>query len=168
MGFFKKMMFWKRKASGSPTKVDKCVSTEGPQTRDIGTMTEGVTGDVATFEHAASSAGCAEWYGSYEDDAPSAYYAENAAPSAYYAENAAPSAYYAENAAPSAYYAEYAAPSAYYAENAAPSAYYAEYAAPSAYEAQSAYYAGMCSWHAYDPPAVHPAEWWQAPTAGPL
>jgi len=138
-------MFWKRKASSSPTKVDKCVSTEGPRTRSIGTMTEGVTGDVDTQEYAASSAGCAEWYGAYEDDAPSAYYAEHADQPACYEELCQPYVYDAQ--------------SAYYAEYADQPAYYEELCQPHAYEAQSAYYAEMCGWYAYVPPAVYRAEW---------
>jgi hypothetical protein len=142
MGLFKKWKFWKRKASGSPTKVDKCVSAEGPRTRDIGTMTEGVTSGVDTSEYDTSSAGCAEWYGSsgvdtYEHDASSAGCAEWHG--AY--EDDAPSTYYAEWG--EGY--EYAAPSAYYEE------LYESYA----YDAQSACYAEMCRWYAYDRPAVN-------------
>ena len=111
MGFFRKLKFWKRKEGGAPTKVDKCVSAEGPRTCDVGTMTEGV----------ASSAWCAELCGPYAYDAPTANCAEWCEPYAY--------------DAPAAYPAEWCEPYAY----GAPAAYPAEWCEPYAYGAQAAY-----------------------------
>src|SRR5215475_6482152 len=38
MGFFKKLMFWKKRSKNTATKVDACVSTEVPRTIDAATV----------------------------------------------------------------------------------------------------------------------------------
>jgi hypothetical protein len=49
MGFLRKLKFWKKRNNNTPTKVDACVSTEVPRTRDAATVSMDTTVMCAAY-----------------------------------------------------------------------------------------------------------------------